>query len=66
MSIILMMPQNVVGRIIEKSKIKCKTLKINFETCMKDNEDNIDYCRKLKCSYEECLKKMNILNYIKN
>jgi len=64
-----MTPQNVVEKmasiVADKKKLNCEPLKINFETCMKENEDNVIECNKLKISYEECLRKMDILNYIK-
>lgn len=64
-----MMPHNVVEKMVnvveEKKQTNCGPLKIVFENCMKENEDNVIECNKVKLHFEECLRKMDLMNYIK-
>ena len=41
---------------IQKEKIDtCEKLKNEFKKCMKDNEDNIEYCKELRYNFENCI-----------
>ena len=35
----------------------CDILKKNFQNCMEEQEDNIEYCKNLRIDYENCLAK---------
>ena len=46
---------------IKSKEIKgCNILKKNFQNCMIEHEDNIEYCKNLRSDYENCLSNENI------